>query len=112
MSSTPVPGAGFDVTDPSMLLRHGAPMFTATWLFDFLSETPGGLPELVNSDGGDLEFHNTVFPLTNGFTQKQAIARLDAYGALVPAGPKFWNWLPSPPLNPHTSRCRFRKRSL
>src|SRR3546814_17047306 len=40
-----------------------------------------------------LEFHTIIFPLTNGVTQKQAIARLDAHPALAAAGNKFWNWL-------------------
>src|SRR3546814_14157521 len=51
------------------------------------------MPELVNSDCEDLEFHTIIFPLTNGVTQKQAIARLDAHPALAAAGNKFWNWL-------------------
>ncbi|OZA72826.1 MAG: hypothetical protein B7X78_00160 [Sphingomonadales bacterium 39-62-4] len=93
MASKPDPDAGFDVTDRTQLLRHSAPMFTAMWLHDFLGKVDVGLPELVNSEGEDLEFHTIIFPLANGITQKQAIARLDAHPALTAAGTKFWNWL-------------------
>src|SRR3546814_18756940 len=68
-------------------------MFTAMWLHDFLGKVDVGMPELVNSDCEDLEFHTIIFPLTNGVTPKQAIARLDAHPALAAAGNKFWNWL-------------------
>src|SRR3546814_14244655 len=77
----------------AQLLRHSAPMFTAMWLHDFLGKVDVGMPELVNSDCEDLEFHTIIFPLTNGETQKQAIARLDAHPAVVAAGKNFCNWL-------------------
>lgn len=93
MASKSDPDAGFDVTDRTVLLRHSAPMFTAMWLHDFLGKVDAGLPELVNSEGEDLEFHTIIFPLANGVTQKVAIARLDAHPALAAAGTKFWNWL-------------------
>src|SRR3546814_4181422 len=65
MASKPDPDAGFDVTDRAQLLRHSAPMFTAMWLHDFLGKVDVGMPELVNSDCEDLEFHTIIFPLTN-----------------------------------------------
>ncbi len=93
MAAKSDPDAGFDVTDRTRLLRHCAPMFTAMWFFGFLDKADGGLPELVSSDGEDVEFHNIVFPLAKGVTQKQAVVRLDTHPALAAAGPKFWNWL-------------------
>jgi len=93
IGAQPDPELHFDVTDRGELLRHSAPLFTATWLIDAAGGMRSAMPDVVNSDGEDILFHRLVFPLAKGVTQKQVAARFNAQPALSPASAKFWNWL-------------------
>lgn len=93
IGAQPDPELHFDVTDRAAMLRHCAPLFTATWLIDAAGRMRPALPDLANSDGEDIVFHRLVFPLSKGVTQKQVATRLDTVPALSPASAKFWNWL-------------------
>lgn len=93
IGAEPDPELHFDVTDRVALLRHSAPLFTATWLIEAAGRMRPAMPDLVNSDGEDILFHRLVFPLAKGVTQKQIAARFQTVPALSPASAKFWNWL-------------------
>lgn len=75
-------------------LRNCAPLFSSAWLF---TELPRILepqsPQLANTDGEDLLFHELRFPFAKGVLQSQVAAALDKVNGLEPAGAKFWNWL-------------------
>lgn len=91
------PELHLDVTDRAALLRHSAPLFTASWLIEAADGMQPAIPALVNSDGEDILFHRLVFPLSKGVTQKQVAARFNTQPALSPASAKFWNWLDDKP---------------
>ena len=93
IGAQPDPELHFDVTDRAALLRHSAPLFTATWLIEAAGGMRASMPDLVNSDGEDILFHRLVLPLSKGMTQKQVAARFNTLPALSPASAKFWNWL-------------------
>lgn len=93
IGAQPDPELHFDVTDRAALLRHSAPLFTATWLIEAAGGMQSAIPDLVNGDGEDILFHRLVFPLSKGVTQKQIAARMNTLPALSPASAKFWNWL-------------------
>lgn len=93
IGAQPDPELHFDVTDRAVLLRHSAPLFTATWLIEAAGGMRQAMPDLVNSDGEDILFHRLVFPLSKGVTQKQVASRFNTLSALSPASAKFWNWL-------------------
>lgn len=93
IGAQPDPELHFDVTDRAALLRHSAPLFTATWLIEAAGSMQPAMPDLVNSDDEDILFHRLVFPLSNGVTQKQVAALFNTLPALSPASAKFWNWL-------------------
>lgn len=71
-----------------------APIFTSAWLF---TELPRVLiptqPELCNSDGDEMMFHDLHFPLAASVTQKDVAGRLDRVKGLFPEGPRLWHWL-------------------
>ena len=75
--------------------RQGcAPIFTAAWLFTEIARAQTPVPpQLRNSDGDDVVFHDLRFPFATGATQKDVAARLDRVKGLFPEGPQFWNWL-------------------
>lgn len=77
-------------------LQSAAFMFTLSWLFDTL-ERATQLPEMQNSDGDELLFHDMRFLLASGVTQKEIAARLAQVDGLSQESAKFWNWLESPP---------------
>lgn len=77
-------------------LQSVASMFTLSWLFDTLDRAMG-LPPMQNSDGDDLMFHDVRFPLTNGVTQKDVAAQVNAIPAMAQENVKFWNWLEDKP---------------
>ena len=77
-------------------LQAVAFMFTLAWLSDTLERTTG-LPSLQNSDGDDLMFHDVMFPLAKGVTQKDVAARVNAIPAMARENAKFWNWLEDSP---------------
>lgn len=89
----PDPDLDFDVTDRNVLLRHSAPLFTATWLIEAAGAMAASMPDMVNSDGEDILFHRLVFPITKGITQKLLASRLGTHAGLSAASAKFWNWL-------------------
>ena len=93
IGAQPDPELQFDVTDRAALLRHSAPLFTATWLIEAAGGMEAAMPDLVNSDGDDILFHRLVFPISKGVTQKQIAARFNTVPTLSPASAKFWNWL-------------------
>ena len=52
-------------------LQGCAPIFTATWLFTEIARAQTPVPpQLSNSDGDDVVFHDLRFPLATGATQK------------------------------------------
>jgi hypothetical protein len=71
-----------------------APIFTAAWLFIEIDRalTPAQ-PQITNSDGDDVLFHDLRYPFASGVTQKAVAERLDRVKGFLPEGPKFWNWL-------------------
>jgi len=86
--------AGPDPTDPEMLLRASAPMFTNIWLLDSLGQLMASEePEMVNADGDDLVFHRIIFPLAKNVQVKTVTRMLNAAEWLSPASDNFWNWL-------------------
>jgi hypothetical protein len=75
-------------------LMDCAPVFTSAWLFTTLPNAmSSGIPELCNSDGDDMMFHDLRFRLAPGVLQKEIAACLDDVKGFVPEGPRFWNWL-------------------
>ncbi|MFU7527383.1 hypothetical protein ACM64M_02515 [Qipengyuania sp. ASV99] len=86
--------AGPDPTDPEMLLRASAPMFTNIWLLDSLGQLMASEePEMVNADGDDLVFHRIIFPLAKNVLVRTVTRMLNAAEWLSPASDNFWNWL-------------------
>ncbi|WP_245415191.1 hypothetical protein [Hoeflea marina] len=75
-------------------LKAEASMFTVAWLFDTLTRSvAAAAPEMRNSDGDDLLFHDVRFPVASGATDKRIAARLNTITTLEQASPTFWNWL-------------------
>ncbi|WP_208021181.1 hypothetical protein [Paracoccus alkanivorans] len=75
-------------------LRRCAPIFTAAWLFTELNRAlDPEPPEMLNSDGDPILFHEMCFPLAAGVLQKDIAAKLNKVKAFAPEGKKFWNWL-------------------
>ncbi|CUK20718.1 hypothetical protein RUE5091_04550 [Ruegeria denitrificans] len=75
-------------------LQRSAPLFTNAWLFahlpNLLDPEP---PQISNSDGDDLVFHELRFPLATGVTHSQVSQRLSQSTELVISGQKDWTWL-------------------
>lgn len=75
-------------------LRRSAPLFANAWLFAHLPNLlDPGLPQISNSDGDDLVFHELRFPFATGVTQNRVSERLLQAAELVASGQKEWTWL-------------------
>lgn len=75
-------------------LPRATPLFANAWLFAHLPNLLGREPpQISNSEGDDLVFHDLRFPLATGVTQKQVSQKLSQAGDLVTTGPKDWTWL-------------------
>ncbi|WP_120633517.1 hypothetical protein [Ruegeria sp. EL01] len=75
-------------------LQRSAPLFANAWLFahlpNLLDPEP---PQISNSDGDDLVFHELRFPLSTGVTQSRVSERLLQADELVASGQNEWTWL-------------------
>ena len=76
-------------------LHRCAPLFVTAWLFTELDRAAEAqeLPEMTNSDGDPLVFHEVRFPFAQGVLQKEIAARLGKVKALDADGGKTWHWL-------------------
>jgi hypothetical protein len=75
-------------------LRVAAPLFTNVWLFDTVLKALGQhVPDIRNSEGEEIVFHEVRFPLAKGTTRKNIAARLGSLSELSQASDQFWNWL-------------------
>lgn len=75
-------------------LRSIAPLFTAAFLFTHLPEAlEPQLPQVTNTDGEDLVFHELRFPVAAGITQAQVAEAIDRLPDLSGDGAKRWVWL-------------------
>ncbi|WP_271951006.1 hypothetical protein [Ruegeria faecimaris] len=87
-------------------LHRSAPLFTNAWLFahlpNLLDPEP---PQISNSDGDDLLFHEMRFPLASKVTQSQVSRGLSQSAELVVSGQKDWTWLDvdTPSSNEHST---------
>ena len=57
-------------------------------------------PELFNSEGDEIVFHEVVFPLTDGATPEAIGARLEVLDGLEGEGPQRWTWTGPAPGEP------------
>jgi len=86
-------------------LRHAAPLFTTTWLFDVLPRALGtSRPTLLNSEGDEVVFHTVTFPLTSDAAREEIVRRLGKLGPLRQETPTFWNWIGQASPRPAKSR--------
>ncbi|RWD75111.1 hypothetical protein [Mesorhizobium sp.] len=76
-------------------LQAAAFMFTLSWLFDTLGRVAG--PQLQNTDGDEITFHDVRFPLASGVAADDIAVRLNSIPAFSQADTKFWNWLEETP---------------
>lgn len=77
-------------------LRSIAPLFTAAFLFTHLPEAlEPQPPQVANTDGEDLVFHELRFPVMAGITQAQVAEAIDRLPDLSGDGAKRWVWLAS-----------------
>ena len=75
-------------------LRSIAPLFTAAFLFTHLPEAlEPKPPQMTNTDGEDLVFHELRFPVAAGITQAQVAEAIDRLPDLSGDGAKRWVWL-------------------
>lgn len=75
-------------------LRVAAPLFTNVWLFDTVLKALGQhVPDIRNSEGEEIVFHEVRFPLAKGTTRKNIAARLGSLSELSQANDQSWNWL-------------------
>jgi hypothetical protein len=71
-----------------------APVFSHAWLFTHLPAVlDPQLPQMSNSDGDDLVFHDLRVPFSRGTLQKQIAVRLSGLPDLVQDGAKVWTWI-------------------
>ena len=77
-------------------LRAAAALFTLSWLFDVLRKSTS-LPEIRNSDGDELVFHDVRFSLAAGVTREDIASQLNAIPGMAQATETFWNWLEEDP---------------
>jgi len=78
-----------------LAMAAAAPLISAMWLEDKLDRTLGeSMPQIVTSEGDDVEFHEMHFPLLQGTSTEAVRAGLDGIAALRP-GPAdgFWTWV-------------------
>jgi len=75
-------------------LHNFAPLLSSAWLF---AELPRVLvpksPQVTNTDGEDLLFHELRFPFAKGVLQSQVSSALGRVIELEPSGTRSWNWL-------------------
>ena len=82
-------------------LRGAAIWFTNSWLFDALPRALGLVrPELFNSEGEEIVFHEVVFPLADGATPATIGARLEVLDGFEAEGPQRWTWTGPAPGGP------------
>lgn len=75
-------------------LHEIAPLFTNAWLFTSLSRAMDPEPpQITNSDGDDLMFHDLRFAFDTGVLQRDVAARLNTVADLVSEGQRFWSWM-------------------
>ncbi len=75
-------------------LRSIAPLFTAAFLFTHLPEAlEPQLPQMTNTDGEDLVFHELRFPVAQGATQAQVAEAIDRLPGLSADAARRWVWL-------------------
>jgi len=75
-------------------LQRAAPLFTTAWLFDVLPRALGlDQPNLHNSEGDEVVFHEVTFPLTPAASPEAVALRLDELQELRQESSTFWNWL-------------------
>jgi len=90
-------GEGFPQNPPFMddeTLHDSAPLLSMIWLTDMLGRAMGGaMPEMENSDGDGIVFHDLRFPFKSGIRQKDVAVRLNGLSDLRQENEKFWNWL-------------------
>jgi len=77
-------------------LRPAAAVFTVSWLFDVLRKSTSA-PEIRNSDGDELLFHDVRFSLAEGVAQEDIAAPLNAIPGMAQETESFWNWLGDSP---------------
>ena len=78
-------------------LRRMAPLFTAAFLFTHLPDALNPqVPQMTNSDGEELVFHELRFPFASGVTQAQVAEALGRLPDLSSDGSKRWVWLSRP----------------
>lgn len=71
-------------------LRSVAWLFSIFWQADTLKRLV--LPDLKNTDGDDILFHDARFPLAAGVTRKSVAARLNEAPNLRQEDDKLWTW--------------------
>jgi hypothetical protein len=78
-----------------LAMAAAAPLISAMWLEDKLDHALGeSVPQMVTTDGDDVEFHEIHFPLLQGASADAARAGLAGIAALRP-GPTddWWTWV-------------------
>jgi len=82
------------------LLRRLAPVFSLYFLDDLIERIVAPIvPEMLNSDGEELEFIRLVYPLASGVTEAQICAVLNQAPNLEAASQTFWNWIEPRKIN-------------
>jgi len=79
-------------------LQMSASIFTMSWLVSLLDRAMK-MPELQNSDGDQIVFHDVRFPLAAGAKTKAVIEKVNAIPGMVQADEEKWNWLEPEPKN-------------
>ncbi|MFC3061035.1 hypothetical protein [Paenirhodobacter populi] len=84
-----------DICLDRVQLHRCAPLFVTAWLFMELDRAAASqeLPEMTNSDGDPLVFHEVRFPFAQGVLQKDIAAWLGKVKGLEADGVKTWHWL-------------------
>jgi hypothetical protein len=81
-------------TNKADLLQYVAPAFSFYFLADLLDRIMNAaVPQMINSDGEEMEFTRLVYRLAEGVTPAQVRAALDQAPNLNAASEKFWDWL-------------------
>jgi len=82
------------------LLRSLAPVFSLYFLDDMIERIVAPIvPEMLNSDGEELEFMRLVYPLASGVTEAQICTVLNQAPNLEAASQTFWNWIEPRTIN-------------
>jgi len=84
---------GSDPT-PTRLLQSMAAVFSLYFLDDLLERILApDIPDVLNSDGEELEFVQMIYPLASGVTGAQICSILNQAPNLEAASQTFWNWV-------------------